>query len=212
MKSSTFLALNGELLWSVQVFKHLLGTDPEQDELVFHETDDSFYVSLGESRSRDYIYVSSGNPKADIHSCRLPPKLIIHSAYVYGCCSLISCDGSTTAWDLVEHMPSVQSGCQYSNISSPNNILTHGHGISWLCIPLQAQPSHQRCACWRQRSRGQPGRWSSREGRMWSTRWHTEETTCSFSCATLSDPTQSCSWRPFQTPPRPRWGFSRPYL
>lgn len=46
----------------VQVFKHTLGSDPTDDELVFHETDDSFYVGLGESRSRDYICVSSGAP------------------------------------------------------------------------------------------------------------------------------------------------------
>lgn len=49
----------------MQVFKHVLGTDPEQDELVFHETDDSFYVGLGESRSRDYICVSSGDLEAN---------------------------------------------------------------------------------------------------------------------------------------------------
>ncbi len=46
---------------SAQVFKHTLGSDPKDDELVFHETDDSFYVGLGESRSRDYICVSSGD-------------------------------------------------------------------------------------------------------------------------------------------------------
>ena len=37
---------------------------------MFHETDDSFYVGLGESRSRDYICVSSG---------KLPASLVLPS-------------------------------------------------------------------------------------------------------------------------------------
>ena len=44
----------------LQVWKHTLGSDPEADDLVFHEADDSFYVGLGESRSKEYLCISSG--------------------------------------------------------------------------------------------------------------------------------------------------------
>ncbi|CAL5221645.1 g3872 [Coccomyxa viridis] len=58
---SIFYVTKDDLDRPYKVFKHTLGSDPKDDELVFHETDDSFYVGLGESRSREYICVSSGS-------------------------------------------------------------------------------------------------------------------------------------------------------
>lgn len=72
-----------------QVFKHVLGSDPEEDELVFHETDDSFYVGLGESRSRDYICVSSGpSSSLTLHDPLFLPIGLL--------CILFSCQSAET--------------------------------------------------------------------------------------------------------------------
>lgn len=38
-----------------QVMRHALGTSPEHDVLVHHETDEAFYVGLGVSRSRRFV-------------------------------------------------------------------------------------------------------------------------------------------------------------
>lgn len=42
-----------------QVFRHTLGTDPDDDVLVFEEKDDTFRCSLRRSRSREYIFIDS---------------------------------------------------------------------------------------------------------------------------------------------------------
>ncbi|HUU85409.1 MAG TPA: S9 family peptidase [Phycisphaerae bacterium] len=41
-----------------RVFRHRLGTDPSEDELVFDEPDERFYVRLSKSRSEKYILLS----------------------------------------------------------------------------------------------------------------------------------------------------------
>lgn len=40
-----------------QVWRHRIGTDPEADELVYHEEDEAFYVSLSRSRSNKLIFL-----------------------------------------------------------------------------------------------------------------------------------------------------------
>ena len=42
-----------------QVWRHVLGTEPSEDVLVFDETDAEFYVSVWLSRSRDYVIFGS---------------------------------------------------------------------------------------------------------------------------------------------------------
>ena len=37
----------------------MLGTEPSSDTLIHHETDEAFTVSVGRSRSGDFIYVSA---------------------------------------------------------------------------------------------------------------------------------------------------------
>ncbi|HEU4698885.1 MAG TPA: S9 family peptidase, partial [Gemmatimonadales bacterium] len=37
--------------------RHRLGTDPAEDATVFHEPDDAFFLGLGKSRSREYIFL-----------------------------------------------------------------------------------------------------------------------------------------------------------
>jgi oligopeptidase B len=51
-------------LRSFQVKRHLLGQDPEQDELVFQEDDQTLSVYVGKSRSKDYIMLISGRTDA----------------------------------------------------------------------------------------------------------------------------------------------------
>ncbi len=46
-------------LRAYQVWRHVLGTDPSEDVLVYEETDDEFYVDAFLSRSRDYVFVAS---------------------------------------------------------------------------------------------------------------------------------------------------------
>jgi len=46
------------LRWS-QVFRHVLGTDPEEDELVFEEKDEEFSVSVSKTKSERYLVVAS---------------------------------------------------------------------------------------------------------------------------------------------------------
>jgi oligopeptidase B len=41
-----------------KLFRHRLGTPVEQDELVYHETDDSFYLGVGKTRSEAYILLT----------------------------------------------------------------------------------------------------------------------------------------------------------
>jgi oligopeptidase B len=44
-----------------RVYRHKLGTPPEQDKLVYEEKDNTFYTALGSTRSRDFITIESGS-------------------------------------------------------------------------------------------------------------------------------------------------------
>ena len=48
---------DAETLRSNQIFKHTLGTDPSQDELVYQENDETFYTYVFKSKSKDYIMI-----------------------------------------------------------------------------------------------------------------------------------------------------------
>ena len=48
-----------ETLRSNQIFKHTLGTDPSQDELVYQENDETFYTYVFKSKSKKYIMIGS---------------------------------------------------------------------------------------------------------------------------------------------------------
>lgn len=52
-------------LRSHKIFKHVLGTDSENDEEVFHETDPTFNVGLGKSKSKKWIFIHSGSTVSD---------------------------------------------------------------------------------------------------------------------------------------------------
>ncbi len=44
----------------MQVWKHRIGSDPSEDVVVFHETDQSFNVGVYLSRSEKYIFIETG--------------------------------------------------------------------------------------------------------------------------------------------------------
>ena len=50
-----FYTILDEALRPYKIFRHKLGTDPDQDVEVFHEADDTFYLFLEKTRSRAYI-------------------------------------------------------------------------------------------------------------------------------------------------------------
>ena len=48
-----------ETLRWYRIYRHVLGTDPQEDELVFEETDEEFGISLEKSKSRRFIFLFS---------------------------------------------------------------------------------------------------------------------------------------------------------
>ena len=46
-----------ETLRWYRIYRHILGTDPQEDELVFEETDEEFGISLKKSKSRRFIFL-----------------------------------------------------------------------------------------------------------------------------------------------------------
>ena len=76
-----FLAYTAEdLFLPEQVWRHRIGTDPEADELVYHEEDDAFYIALSRSRSNKLIFLDisalllpGGAHAACAATCALPP-------------------------------------------------------------------------------------------------------------------------------------------
>lgn len=48
-----------ETLRSFQIYKHILGTNPDEDELVYEEEDETFNTYVYKSKSRDYIIIGS---------------------------------------------------------------------------------------------------------------------------------------------------------
>jgi oligopeptidase B len=50
-----------ETLLPFQVYKHVLGTDPKEDKLVYEEKDDTFYTSVFRSKSKKFIMLYMGS-------------------------------------------------------------------------------------------------------------------------------------------------------
>ena len=54
-----YIEKDPETLLGNRVRKHVLGTDPAADPLVYEETDDSYYTDVGQSKDRRYLYIFS---------------------------------------------------------------------------------------------------------------------------------------------------------
>ncbi|MBT8321271.1 MAG: oligopeptidase B, partial [Eudoraea sp.] len=60
-KTLFYVRKDPETLRSEKIYKHVLGTPTEQDELVYHEKDETFNVYVYKSKSRDYIVIGSNS-------------------------------------------------------------------------------------------------------------------------------------------------------
>lgn len=56
-----FYTTQDEARRSDKLWRHTLGTDPSGDELVYHETDDAFWVHIGKTRSQEYMMLGIGS-------------------------------------------------------------------------------------------------------------------------------------------------------
>ncbi|WP_077922508.1 S9 family peptidase [Spirosoma sp. 209] len=56
-KTLFYIKKDPQTLLGYQVFRHVLGTSPEQDVLVYEEPDNQFYMGLGRSKSKKYITI-----------------------------------------------------------------------------------------------------------------------------------------------------------
>jgi len=59
-KTLLYVTKDNETLRSNKIFKHKLGTSAEKEMLVYNEADETFSVTLGETKSRKYILINSG--------------------------------------------------------------------------------------------------------------------------------------------------------
>ena len=51
-----------------KLFRHILGTDPAKDAIVFHEADDAFFLGLSKTRSKKYLLTSlKSNTTTEVH-------------------------------------------------------------------------------------------------------------------------------------------------
>jgi oligopeptidase B len=58
-KTLFYIENDPETLLTVRVKKHVLGTDPAHDPVVYEEPDNSFYLGIGRSRDERYILINS---------------------------------------------------------------------------------------------------------------------------------------------------------
>lgn len=58
-KSIFYVKKDEETLREHQVWKHILGTDPRDDKLIYDETDEEFFLGLAKSKSSKFIFIAS---------------------------------------------------------------------------------------------------------------------------------------------------------
>ncbi|MEM6348458.1 MAG: S9 family peptidase [Bacteroidota bacterium] len=54
-----------QTLRSHRIYRHVLGTDPSEDVLIYEETDDTFRTYVSKSRSRQYLFILSTSTLSD---------------------------------------------------------------------------------------------------------------------------------------------------
>ena len=60
-KTFFYTTKNKVSLLSEKIYRHTLGEDTANDELVYHEKDPSFYIGVGKSKSDEYIFIFTGS-------------------------------------------------------------------------------------------------------------------------------------------------------
>ncbi|MDO4643537.1 MAG: S9 family peptidase [Cardiobacteriaceae bacterium] len=64
-KTLFYIENDPETLLSKRIKKHILGTDSKDDQVVYEEADDSFYLGLGRSRDDAYLLIHSSSTVSD---------------------------------------------------------------------------------------------------------------------------------------------------
>jgi oligopeptidase B len=64
-KTLFYVENDPETLLTVRVKKHVLGTDPKDDPIVYEEADDSFYMDIGRTRDQQYIVIVVSSTVSD---------------------------------------------------------------------------------------------------------------------------------------------------
>lgn len=72
-QSLFYVRKDSETLLPYQVYRHVLGTSQSQDELIYEEQDRSFYTRVYNSRSKQFVIISSQN--TDSSEIRLIPAI-----------------------------------------------------------------------------------------------------------------------------------------
>ncbi|WP_379967625.1 S9 family peptidase [Epilithonimonas sp. UC225_85] len=62
-----FYIRKDESLRAFQIYRHELGTETENDVLIFHEEDETFDVNVYKTKTLDYIFISSSSTNEDEH-------------------------------------------------------------------------------------------------------------------------------------------------
>ncbi len=77
-----FYARHDEAKRPDRIFRHRVGTDPNEDVMVYHDPDGRFYVSAGRSRSGESLFIQSGSQltsewhEIDTSNPERPPRVI----------------------------------------------------------------------------------------------------------------------------------------
>jgi oligopeptidase B len=64
---TVFYTRKDEMLRSYKIFRHILGTDQETDEVVYHEKDDAFNCDVYRSRSEHFIMITTESTLSSEH-------------------------------------------------------------------------------------------------------------------------------------------------
>ncbi len=64
-KTLFYIENDAETLLTVRVKKHVIGTDPKDDPVVYEETDDSFYMGIERSRDDNFILIRLSSTVSD---------------------------------------------------------------------------------------------------------------------------------------------------
>ena len=61
-----------QTLRSYRVYKHVLGTSASEDVIVYEETDETFYIGVGKSKSQEFIMISSNSTLSTVLKRKTP--------------------------------------------------------------------------------------------------------------------------------------------
>ena len=104
-----YIKKDPQTLLGYQVFRHTLGTAQSEDQLVYEETDNSYYTGIGKSKDGSVIYISHGSTESsgvsviDANNPKAMPQRLIprEKGLEYDASKLGDYYYITTNWDAV---------------------------------------------------------------------------------------------------------------